>query len=83
MTQKYCLGAFSQGTILAAIKAGIAKLGKDGASVTVKDLGSVAEFHIGGRMATKAFLDSLGLSAKTQILDVDCGHVAVYCRNLW
>ena len=41
--------------------------------MNVEDLGPVDEFHIGGRVATKSFLDSLDIAADDLVLDVDCG----------
>jgi SAM-dependent methyltransferase len=41
--------------------------------VQVDDLAPVDEFHIGGRVATEAFLDQLGPIPSDNILDVGCG----------
>jgi ubiquinone/menaquinone biosynthesis C-methylase UbiE len=65
--------SYFHGNLLNAIRASVGKLGKTVDSVTVDDLGPVDEFHIGGRSATKSFLDQLNFSNKDHILDVGCG----------
>lgn len=64
---------YTHGTLTAAISAGLAALGKTQASVTVDDLAPVDEFHIGGRTASKDFLDQLRLDRAMRVLDVGCG----------
>jgi len=64
---------YLHGGLLKAIEEGLKKMGKTPADVTVEDLGPVDEFHIGGRMATKHFLDQLKFSEHDHILDVGCG----------
>ena len=39
----------------------------------VEDLAPVDEFHIGGRVATKEFLDQLEITADDRVLDIGCG----------
>jgi len=41
--------------------------------LSVRDLGAVDEFHIGGRPATEFLLSKLGLNANQHVLDVGCG----------
>lgn len=65
--------SYWHGNLLNAIQASVGKLGKTVDSVTVEDLGPVDEFHIGGRSATKSFLDQLNFSKQDHILDVGCG----------
>lgn len=36
-------------------------------------LAAVDEFHIGGRLATKPFVEALGLSTESQVMDLGCG----------
>lgn len=36
-------------------------------------LAPVDEFHIGGRLATKPFVEALGLAAESQVVDFGCG----------
>ncbi|MCP5199947.1 MAG: methyltransferase domain-containing protein [Gammaproteobacteria bacterium] len=64
---------YTHGRLVDAIAAGIVQLGKTTASVTVEDLGPVDEFHVGGRVATEAFLDQLDIAAEHRVLDVGCG----------
>jgi SAM-dependent methyltransferase len=64
---------YTQSGLIDAIHAGIVSLGKAADTVTVDDLAAVDEFHIGGRRASKEFLDQLGFSAQMHILDVGCG----------
>jgi SAM-dependent methyltransferase len=64
---------YTHGTLLDAIREGIAALGKTESNVTLEDLGPVEEFHIGGRQASEEFLDQLELSADDTVLDVGCG----------
>jgi len=59
--------------LLAAIEAGIHGLGKTRSTVTVEDLGPVDEFHVGGRAATTALCDRLGVGPDSEVLDIGCG----------
>ncbi len=64
---------YTRGDLLSAILAGVEKLGKTPETVTIDDLAPVDEFHIGGRVATRAFLDQLSIAADEHVLDVGCG----------
>lgn len=64
---------YTRGDLLDAIRAGIEKSGKTPATITIDDLALVDEFHIGGRVATRAFLDQLSLAGADHVLDVGCG----------
>ena len=64
---------YTHGALLGAILNGVQRLGKSRDTVTVEDLGPVDEFHIGGRVATKNFLDQLEITADDHVLDVGCG----------
>ncbi|MFT7650616.1 MAG: SAM-dependent methyltransferase [Candidatus Poriferisodalaceae bacterium] len=64
---------YGGGGLLAAIEAGLAKLGKSSKTATVEDLGPVDEFHIGGRSATVELSQRLDVSPGTRLLDVGCG----------
>lgn len=64
---------YTHGALLGAIVDGVQRLGKSPDTVTVEDLGPVDEFHIGGRVATKNFLDQLDITAGDHVLDVGCG----------
>jgi hypothetical protein len=54
--------SYFHGNLHNAIQASVGRLGKTTESITVEDLGPVDEFHIGGRSATKSFLDQLNFS---------------------
>ena len=64
---------YAQGGLIDAITAGLAKLDLTQDTVQVDDLAPVDEFHIGGRVATEAFLDQLAPKPTDDILDVGCG----------
>lgn len=64
---------YSQESLLERIEAALGKLGKTPRTVTVDDLAPVDEFHIGGRQASEAFLDQLGLTSDSHLLDIGCG----------
>ena len=64
---------YTHGTLLEAIRQGIAKLGKTEANITLEELGPVEEFHIGGRQASAEFLDQLDVTPDHVVLDVGCG----------
>ena len=59
--------------LLAAITAGLAKLGMDPSTATVDALAPVDEFHIGGRAAATELCAQLELDASHHVLDVGCG----------
>ena len=64
---------YSSAGLLAAIRDGVARLGKTPATVTTEDFAPVDEFHIGGRQASEDFLGQLGLTPDQRVLDVGCG----------
>jgi len=64
---------YTRGDLLSAIRAGVERLGKTPETVTIEDLAPVDEFHIGGRMATRSFLDQIGIRPEDHVLDVGCG----------
>ena len=64
---------YASAGLLAAIRDGVARLGKTPATVTTEDLAPVDEFHIGGRQASEDFLGQLGLTPDQRVLDVGCG----------
>lgn len=64
---------YSHARLIAAIREGLAKLGRDEWTATGEDLAPVDEFHIGGRAATADIAQRLGLTAIDRVLDVGCG----------
>jgi SAM-dependent methyltransferase len=64
---------YARGDLVAAIREGLASLGKTEKTVTAEDLAPVDEFHIGGRAATEELARLLALSASDRVLDVGCG----------
>ena len=64
---------YSHGTLSATITDGLAKLRAGSDTGLVDLLASVDEFHIGGRLATKALAESLKLRADHKTLDIGCG----------
>jgi len=64
---------YAHGDLTEAIRAALVRQGMRADTVTVDDLAPVDEFHVGGRKASAEFLDQLGLSGQTKVLDVGCG----------
>jgi SAM-dependent methyltransferase len=64
---------YTHGGLEAAIRDGLAALGKDPESLAPTDLAPVDEFHIGGREATEHLAQSLGLKAGMRLLDIGSG----------
>ena len=64
---------YTRGDLLSAIRAGVERLGKTPETVTIEDFAPVDEFHIGGRMATRSFLDQIAIRTEDHVLDVGCG----------
>lgn len=61
-------------TLESAIREGLRRAGKDlQAGLRPEDLAPVDEFHIGGRPATEALTDQLGLGPDSHLLDIGCG----------
>lgn len=70
---KSVVNHYKQKDLVGKILAGIEQLGMTSNTVTVEDLAPVDEFHIGGRTATKSFLDTLSMGKNEYVLDVGCG----------
>ena len=66
-------GHYTHGSLFDAICDGARALGKSIDEVSIDDLAPVDEFHIGGRVATRAFLDQLDIQKNSHMLDVGCG----------
>lgn len=64
---------YAHSRLVAAIRDGLATLGKTEDTVTSQDLAPVDEFHIGGRAATSDVAQKLSLVANDRVLDVGCG----------
>ncbi len=64
---------YTRGDLLERISTGVERLGKSLESVTIQDLAPVDEFHIGGSLATRSFLDQVAIGAEDHVLDIGCG----------
>jgi SAM-dependent methyltransferase len=64
---------YTHGGLEAAILAALRASGKDPANLQPDDLAPGDEFHIGGREATVALAELLGLQPDLKLLDVGCG----------
>jgi ubiquinone/menaquinone biosynthesis C-methylase UbiE len=64
---------YARADLVAAIRDGLARLGKTESTVTAEDLAPVDEFHIGGRTATGDLARHLELAASDRVLDIGCG----------
>ena len=66
-------GHYAHSGLIQAIEHGITRMGKTTDTVTIDDLASVDEFHIGGRKATDDLMGQLGIEPGDHVLDVGCG----------
>lgn len=64
---------YTHGDLIAAIRGGLAALGKTPDRISVDDLAPVDEFHIGGRQASEDFLGQLDFTPDSHVLDIGCG----------
>lgn len=64
---------YTRGDLLQAISAGVERLGKSTETVGIEDLAPVDEFHIGGSVASRSFLDQIDIAAEDHVLDIGCG----------
>ena len=64
---------YGHGTLEAAILEALAAVGRDPAKLVPEDLAPVDEFHIGGRAATAAFANELGVARGMRLLDIGSG----------
>lgn len=64
---------YARSDLVAAIREGLGCIVKTEATVTAEDLAPVDEFHIGGRAATGAMAQQLGLTREDSLLDIGCG----------
>src|SRR3569833_1751892 len=61
---------YARESLIAAIRDGLAAMGKTQSTVTAEDLSPVDEFHIGGREATAELAGQLALTAGDRVLDI-------------
>jgi SAM-dependent methyltransferase len=66
-------GHYARGDLLQVILAGVEVLGKTPEALTIEDLAPVDEFHIGGSLATRSFLEEVALQEEDHVLDIGCG----------
>ena len=71
--QKDIAGHYGRNNLVETIQSALSRMGKTPATLTIDDLAPVEEFHIGGRQASKDFLDQLGFKSEARLLDVGCG----------
>ncbi len=64
---------YANAGLLGRIINGLETVGANFDDLKTTDLAPVDEFHIGGREATAAAVERMGLSADHQVLDVGCG----------
>ena len=64
---------YARDGLVAAIRDGLAGIGKTESTVTAEDLAPVDEFHIGGPAATGQLAEQLALAAGDRVLDIGCG----------
>ena len=64
---------YTHGTLEQTILEGLKSLQETTDQAEVDLLGSVDEFHIGGRPATQDLIDQLDLDAALEVLDIGCG----------
>lgn len=64
---------YARGDLLQAISTGIKRLGRTPETVSIEDLAPVDEFHIGGSLATRSFLDQVSITPGDHVLDIGCG----------
>ncbi|WP_297369190.1 class I SAM-dependent methyltransferase [Acidocella sp.] len=64
---------YTHGALASTLEAALAPLaGRTGAEL-LEQLGAIDEFHVGGRAATQALIDTLPLPANAHVLDIGCG----------
>jgi SAM-dependent methyltransferase len=71
--RSYVADHYARVDLVAAIRDGLAHMGKTESTVTAEDLAPIDEFHIGGRAATADMAQQLALTVSDRVLDVGCG----------
>ncbi len=66
-------GHYGRPALLDAIEAAISRAEPEVDFATPDAFAGYDEFHLGGRLATEALIDSLGLGSGATVLDVGCG----------
>ncbi len=75
---------YARRDLIAAIRDGLASVGKTESTVTAEDLAPVDEFHIGGRVTSAELAQRLALTPEDRVLDIGCGlggparHIAAH-----
>lgn len=64
---------YQHGSLTKVIEEGFNRQGKTPSDISLDDMSVIDEFHIGGRQASKEFLDQLRLQERSLVLDVGCG----------
>ncbi len=64
---------YQHGSLTKVIEEGFNRQGKAPSDISLDDMSVIDEFHIGGRQASKEFLDQLRLQERSLVLDVGCG----------
>ncbi len=64
---------YQHGSLIKVIEEGFNRQGKAPSDISLDDMSVIDEFHIGGRQASKEFLDQLRLQERSLVLDVGCG----------
>ncbi len=64
---------YEVGGLLAAIEAGMTSSGKTRSTISIAELGSVDEFHVGGRKVTAGLCQRLVVSSSDRVLDIGSG----------
>ena len=72
-TEQSVADRYTRGSLLETILNGIKKAGKSVDSIQHEDLAPLDEFHLGGREATRHFLEQMGLTREMSVLDIGCG----------
>jgi ubiquinone/menaquinone biosynthesis C-methylase UbiE len=64
---------YVHGSLIQAIEEGLNRQGKTISTISIDDVSSIDEFHIGGRQASEDFVTQMELEEQSLVLDVGCG----------
>jgi ubiquinone/menaquinone biosynthesis C-methylase UbiE len=73
MTSDAIVRHYAQSDLTRTILDALARAGKNIEALDAADLAPLDEFHVGGRQATAALAEQLGLSPGMHLLDIGCG----------